>query len=80
MSQTTLLTIRIDEGLKARAQQKAEKLGLGLGTLTKLFFKSLVDEAQIKFYVGDEIFDEKLATMLKSKQIKKALRKLGKSV
>ena len=80
MSQTAIITIRIDEGLKEKAQQKADELGLGLGTLTKLFLKSFVDESQVKFYVGDEIFDEKLSIMLKSKQVKKALKKLGGTV
>lgn len=78
---TTQFTLRIDKDLKEETQKKAnEKFGIGLGTLTKLFFMSFVDNPHITFYVGDKEFDEKLNELLESKKVKSALRKLGNAV
>jgi len=81
MAQTTQFVIRIDKKLKMEAQKKAQdKLGIGLGTLTKLFLKSFIAKSEIVFYLGDKEFDEKLDKLLKSENVKTALKKLGNSV
>jgi len=78
--QNTQFTIRIDDKLKKDAQKKAQELGLGLGTIVKLFFHSFVSQPKVTFYLGDEEFDEKLEQMLKSKKVNGALKRLGKSL
>jgi antitoxin component of RelBE/YafQ-DinJ toxin-antitoxin module len=81
MAQTTQFIVRIDKKLKMEAQKKAQdKLGIGLGTLTKLFLKSFTAKSEIVFYLGDKEFDEKLNELLKSENVKTALKKLGNSV
>ena len=52
MAQTTQFIVRIDKKLKMEAQKKAQdKLGIGLGTLTKLFLKSFTAKSEIVFYL-----------------------------
>ena len=81
MANTAHFTVRIDKALKMEAQKKANKeLGIGLGTLTKLFFKYFVSEKEtpkIVFYINNEDFDKKLNQTLKSKKVKRALQELA---
>ncbi len=78
---TTHFTVRIDQNLKKLAQEKArEKYGIGLGTLTKLFFQSFVLGSSVNFYVGDSEFEQKLDEILKSQKASDMLKKLGKAI
>ncbi|MFA6992833.1 MAG: hypothetical protein WC269_06215 [Candidatus Gracilibacteria bacterium] len=81
MAQTTQFILRIDKKLKMDAQKKSqEQLGIGLGTLTKLFLKAFTSKSEVIFYLGDQEFDKKMNELLKADKIKTALKKLGNSV
>lgn len=84
MAEATHFTIRIDNALKMKAKEKAQKeFGIGLGTLTKLFIKYFAGESgksKIVFYLGDEEFDKKFNDIFKSKKVKNAIKELGKSI
>ncbi|MFA6917442.1 MAG: hypothetical protein WC285_01220 [Candidatus Gracilibacteria bacterium] len=80
MSQSAQFIIRIDRDLKLEAQKKAKSLGIGLGTLTKLFIQAFTRKSEIVFYVGDKTFEEKLTQLLQNPNVSKALNKLGNSV
>lgn len=84
MSSASQFLIRIDKDLKLSAQKKAnEELGIGLGTLTKLFLKYFVEKktkSTLAFYVDDKEFDKILDKTLKSKKVKNAFQKLSKSI
>ena len=73
--QQSQLTIRIDKELKNKAKIKAEKMGLNLSLITKMFYSSFVkkeggDIIQIDV---DSVFDE----ALKSKELRSNLIKMG---
>ncbi len=81
MTTQTQFVIRIDKNLKTLAQKKAqETLGVGLGTLTKIFLKAFVSKAEISFYLGDKEFDKKFNELLKTKTVTSAIKKLGNSL
>lgn len=81
MQTQTQFIIRIDKNLKEKAQKKAkETLGIGLGTLTKLFLQAFVSKSEISISLGDKEFDKKLDELLKSEKTKKALLRLGDSL
>jgi len=81
MATQTQFVIRIDKNLKTLAQKKAqETLGIGLGTLTKIFLKAFVSKAEISFYLGDKEFDEKFNELLKSKKVSSAIKKIANNL
>ncbi len=45
--QQSQLTIRIDKDLKDKAKIKAEKMGLNLSLITKMFYSSFVEKEDI---------------------------------
>ena len=49
---TTTLTIRLDDELKAEAEELFEDLGLNLTTAITCFFKKAINENAIPFSVG----------------------------
>jgi antitoxin component of RelBE/YafQ-DinJ toxin-antitoxin module len=71
--QETLLTIRIDAKLKEAAKKKAEKMGLNLSLITKLFYSSFVEKNNIIKIDTEAIFDE----AIKSEPVKKQLIKIA---
>ncbi len=81
MTTQTQFIIRIDKDLKTLAQKKAqETLGIGLGTLTKIFLKAFVSKSEISFYLGDKEFDQKFNELLKSEKVSSAIKKIANSV
>jgi len=71
--QETLLTIRIDQKLKNAAKKKAEKMGLNLSLVTKLFYSSFVEKTDVIKIDTEAIFDE----AIKSEPVKKQLIKIA---
>ena len=45
--QESQLTIRIDKDLKDKAKLKAEKMGLNLSLVTKMFYSSFVEKENV---------------------------------
>jgi len=81
MATQTQFIIRIDKDLKTLAQKKAqETLGVGLGTLTKIFLKAFVSKSEISFYLGDKEFDQKFNELLKSEKVSSAIKKIANSI
>lgn len=81
MASQTQFIIRIDKNLKELAQKKAqETLGIGLGTLTKIFLKAFVSKAEVSFYLGDKEFDQKFNELMRSEKVSSAIKKLGNSL
>ncbi|MBN2307133.1 hypothetical protein JXD20_04060 [Candidatus Peregrinibacteria bacterium] len=48
------INIRLDIGLYETAKWKADKLGLPLGTLVRVFLKALCTQRGAGFYIGDQ--------------------------
>ncbi len=64
MAQKTLLTVKIDKQLKARAQKMAKEMGLPLGTVVNAKIKQFIDQQQISFSVP-LVPNKKTAALLK---------------
>jgi antitoxin component of RelBE/YafQ-DinJ toxin-antitoxin module len=75
-TQSSQLIIRIDEQLKNKAMSKAQKLGLSLSTLTKMFFISFVKNKDIIKIDEEMIWDQ----ALKSERVKKQFVNISKAL
>lgn len=54
MSKYKQINIRVDEALYEAAKWKADKLGLPLGTLIRVFLKAMCTQRGVGFYIGDQ--------------------------
>ena len=61
---TTSLTIRLDEELKAEAEELFEDLGLNLTTAITCFFKKAIDVEGLPFSIGRGRKKDKHARLL----------------
>ncbi len=78
LTQAAHFTIRIDRQLKGRALRKARtKYGVGLGTMTKWFYRSLLEAPEVSVLIGEKVFDEVFDRALQSSKVKKSLAKLA---
>jgi addiction module RelB/DinJ family antitoxin len=50
----TLITVKIDKGLKLAAQELAKKLGIPLGTIINSFLRQMVRSQDIYFSVSNK--------------------------
>jgi antitoxin component of RelBE/YafQ-DinJ toxin-antitoxin module len=75
-TQSSQLIIRIDEQLKNKAMSKAQKLGLSLSALTKMFFISFVKNKDIIKIDEEMIWDQ----ALKSERVKKQFVNISKAL
>ncbi len=53
MTKLKQFTIRIDADVYETAKWKAEKLGLPLATLIRVFLKAFITQKGVGFYIGD---------------------------
>ncbi|MES2226084.1 MAG: type II toxin-antitoxin system RelB/DinJ family antitoxin [Patescibacteria group bacterium] len=70
----TLLTVKVDKQLKARAQKTAEGIGLPLGTVVNGFLRQFVQEQAMTFSIP-EIPNASLQKTLKETERDIAARK-----
>lgn len=77
---TTQLVIRIDQGLKNRAMDRAQKEGISLSSVLKLATKAYVEgDLEIKLTTKDELKDKMKIQLSKSLQDIKHKRNISKA-
>ncbi len=71
MKKLKQINIRIDEDLYSIAKKKADKLGMPLATLVRVFLKSFTTQAGVGFYVGDQDLAQLFNRWMSHRQLEK---------
>lgn len=71
MSKHKQISIRLDMQLYETARWKAQKLGLPLGTLIRVFLKALCTQRGAGFYIGDQDLAQLFNQWMDKKQFEK---------
>ena len=71
MSKHKQISIRLDAALYETAKWKADKLGLPLGTLIRVFLKAMCTQRGVGFYIGDHDLAQLFNRWMNKKQFEK---------
>ena len=68
MSNTAVINIRTDAGVKTKAKEIAEKLGLSLSGIINAYLRQLIRTKTVSFSVSEEPSDYLLKSLVQSKK------------
>jgi len=71
MTKLKQINVRIDHETYKIAKLKADKLGLPLGTLLRIFLKSFTTQRGVGFYVGDQDLTKLFNNWMRKRQFEK---------
>lgn len=71
MKKCKQISVRIDADVYQTAKQKAEKLGLPLATLLRIFLKAFITQRGVGFYVGDQDLAQLFSRWMHKRQFEK---------